>query len=77
MGYSVRTKDYRYTEWQDVKTGGITATELYDHTNDPGETKNRAYDAQYSHVLIELRSVLKRGWESTLPRGSLSPTTID
>jgi iduronate 2-sulfatase len=40
MGYSVRTDRFRYTEWRDWKTGKVVARELYDHRNDPAETRN-------------------------------------
>ncbi len=39
-GYSVRTKDWRYTEWRDIKSGTLLAGELYDHRSDPLETRN-------------------------------------
>jgi len=39
-GYSIRTADRRYTEWRAIEDGSIIAHELYDHSIDPGETKN-------------------------------------
>ena len=39
-GYSVRTAHWRYTEWRSIGNGQIIARELYDHRNDPLETKN-------------------------------------
>lgn len=48
MGYSVRTDDYRYTEWRDWKTGGTLAVELYDH---------RANDAENFSVAGTLESL--------------------
>jgi iduronate 2-sulfatase len=41
-GYSIRTADWRYTEWRSIDTGEILAQELYDHVNDPDETQNVA-----------------------------------
>jgi len=41
-GRSVRTADWRYTEWRGIDGGDLIARELYDHANDPGETKNLA-----------------------------------
>lgn len=43
-GYSVRTADWRYTEWRSTETGDLMARELYDHVRDPGETRNVAAD---------------------------------
>lgn len=40
MGCSVRTARYRYTEWRDFRSGKVVARELYDHQNDPHETRN-------------------------------------
>ena len=40
MGYSLRTRYHRYTEWRNWRTGKIVARELFDHQIDPGENKN-------------------------------------
>ena len=45
MGYSVRTDRYRYTEWRHLESGEVVARELYDHEEDPQETRNVAGDA--------------------------------
>ena len=39
-GYSVRTDEWRYTEWRSIANQEILARELYHHTNDPNETIN-------------------------------------
>ncbi len=44
MGYSMRTPDFRYTEWRECATGRVLARELYDHRVDPDETVNVAGD---------------------------------
>ncbi len=31
MGYSIRSKRFRYTEWRDFESGEVQARELYDH----------------------------------------------
>lgn len=67
MGYSVRTADYRYTEWQDFKTGEVKARELYDHRKDPLETENVVDHAAYSGKAEELSQTLKNGWQKALP----------
>src|SRR5690606_10027333 len=68
MGYSVRTDRYRYTEWQDFKTGEVQARELYDHQKDPLETKNIASGdenaADENAAVVErLSAVLAEGWK--------------
>lgn len=47
MGYSLRTDEFRYTEWRDFKTGKVSATELYDHKSDPQESTNVADESVY------------------------------
>ncbi|MGB7326417.1 MAG: sulfatase [Rubripirellula sp.] len=41
-GYSVRTSAWRYTEWRAINDGKIVGQELYDHINDPLESRNVA-----------------------------------
>ncbi|MEI7923863.1 MAG: sulfatase [Planctomycetota bacterium] len=52
MGRSVRTEQFRYTEWDNGKAG----VELYDHQSDPGENSNLASDPAF----INQRELLKR-----------------
>ena len=59
MGYSMRTKRYRFTQWRDFKTENVIATELYDHRSDPGETVNIADSAQGRVVREKLRRLWK------------------
>jgi len=68
MGVSVRTKDVRYTEWRNFQTGQVEARELYDHDNDPGETRNRI-DAPPDQA--ELDAAVKM-LEKTFPRRGYS-----
>ena len=67
MGYSLRTKRYRYTEWYDegyrsykpYEEGVVIARELYDYEVDPLETKNLVDETEYGSVVIELKEKLK------------------
>jgi iduronate 2-sulfatase len=59
MGYSIRTPDFRYTEWRDFETGKVQARELYDHGKDSGENTNVAGDPDYAHQLEILAGVLE------------------
>jgi iduronate 2-sulfatase len=54
MGYSIRTKRYRYTEWRDFTTGRVQARELYDHGSDRLETINIAGNAGRTMTVAEL-----------------------
>lgn len=78
MGYSVRTAEYRYTEWLqfngsrlapewDAPTWGI---ELYDHRNDtgldldqPAEWVNVANQTEYRAVQASLHQLLRANME--------------
>ncbi len=50
-GTSVRTKDWRYTEWRHKKTKEIDAVELYDLQKDPGATVSVHDDVNHAAVL--------------------------
>ena len=61
MGRSVRTEQYRYTEWPDG------SAELYDHASDPHEYKNLIKDAGHKTTLADMKQLLKDGWKGALP----------
>lgn len=58
MGYSIRSARFRYTEWRDFATGKVSARELYDHRNDPGETVNVVSQPNYDSFLPGLAKQL-------------------
>lgn len=69
MGYSIRTKRYRYTEWVnfDVKNFKINwkkvyARELYDHLIDKEEDMNIVDREELKNVVLTLRKKLILGW---------------
>ncbi len=72
MGYTMRTDQFRYTEW--VQFSGPPnyephwnvshRAELYDHAHDPEENWNRADDPQYAQLRLELRAQLHAGWRA-------------
>jgi arylsulfatase A-like enzyme len=67
MGYSMKTDRFRYTEWQDRKTGKVLARELYDHKTDPDENTNAADNPKYKKEVTHLSKMLKAGWKAALP----------
>ena len=75
MGYSVRSRTYRYTEWVRFNRrsfkpvwSSVEATELYDHSVDPGEDVNVSDDPRYTEVRDMLSNVLHRQNEFNLNR---------
>jgi hypothetical protein len=56
MGYSVRTEQWRYTEWDEGKRG----VELYNEVKDPDELRNLADDPQYRATIGEMQQLLRR-----------------
>lgn len=55
-GYSVRTDQWRYTEWD----GGKAGVELYNELNDPGEITNLAKTPENKKVVSELSALIKK-----------------
>jgi uncharacterized sulfatase len=68
MGYSIRTEQWRYTEWDEGKRG----TELYDERADPSETTNLATNPKYESVVARLRQELRRLTASSASTGRAS-----
>ena len=60
MGYSIRSTDFRYTEWRTYDTDQLIAVELYDHRSDPRETKNLANLSEKSDVRTTLSRELSQ-----------------
>ena len=58
MGYSMRDRRYRYTEWRDWSSGRVTARELYDHERDAEETVNVADEREHAAAIPRLAAQL-------------------
>jgi iduronate 2-sulfatase len=67
MGYTMRTRQHRYTEWLDFKTRKVLARELYEHPNDSGETVNLAEKREHAQEVRRLSKMLHAGWRAALP----------
>ncbi len=55
MGYTVRTEQWRYTEWDDGKRG----VQLYDELKDPDELRNLASDPDHKKIVAEMQQLLR------------------
>jgi iduronate 2-sulfatase len=56
-GATVRTERFRYTEWDEGRTG----VELYDYDKDPTESHNLAPDAAQAPTVKKLKELLRAG----------------
>lgn len=79
LGRSVRTDQYRYTEWPDG------SEELYDHQRDAGEVTNLAGSSEQARTVAELKKLLGMPEQppaaaptraSPRPRGAKRPNVL-
>ncbi|MBD0403872.1 sulfatase [Flammeovirga sp. EKP202] len=63
MGYAMRNKDYRLVVWKNRKQPNEAPlyVELYDHKNDPTETKNIADSSP--EIVAQLMAQMDKGWK--------------
>ncbi|KAH3842148.1 iduronate 2-sulfatase-like [Dreissena polymorpha] len=73
MGYSIRTDQFRYTEWVQFDNTTNTpdwtvnsGTELYDHDIDPEENYNVHGDSSYAGAEEILQTFLHKGWRDSI-----------
>ena len=77
MGYSIRTRKFRYTEWIKIKDLGDHAfepewdqkadhEELYDLERDPQENMNLYDHDEYFVIKLELSTRLHTGWRNEI-----------
>ena len=64
QGNSIRTAQYRYTEWG---LNGNRGLELYDYDTDPDETVNIANLPENAELVTHLSAQLHAGWQAALP----------
>ncbi len=63
-GHTIRTEQYRYTEWGQNGSRGV---ELYDYDADPDETVNIADIPENEELVASLSQRLHAGWQAALP----------
>lgn len=65
MGYSLRTRRYRYTEWR-MPGQPAFAAELYDYQEDPQETENLVSKPAYAETAVKLAALMKEFGKASL-----------
>ncbi|KAK7865418.1 hypothetical protein R5R35_012785 [Gryllus longicercus] len=75
MGYSLRTWQYRYTEWVLFdnhnfipRWANMIGAELYNHKLDPHENINMVNNKEMINIVQLLRAQLHAGWRYSLPK---------
>lgn len=71
IGISIRTDQYRYTEWGRSARNG---RELYDYHADPHETVNIADLPENRELVAQLSERLHGGWKAALPENTPNVT---
>jgi len=67
MGYSLRTDQYRYTEWIDRKSKEVKEKELYDLKNDPLSKESIVFKPENTELVSNLHEKMKAGWQKAKP----------
>ena len=67
MGYSMRTDQYRYTEWIDQKTIEVKERELYDLKNDPLCKESIVFKPENAALVARLHEMMAAGWRKAKP----------
>ncbi|MEQ1826502.1 MAG: sulfatase [Pirellula sp.] len=72
MGRSIRTEDFRYTEWDEGRAG----SELYNHRSDPNEFHNIANESNQAAFVNQLRESLRKHASGTAPETPFDPKRL-
>ena len=67
IGYTLRSEQYRYTEWRDIKTSNLLDRELYDLSNGSIPVANLAKLKKNKKLLDEFSRTMEGGYEFALP----------
>lgn len=71
MGYTMRTDQYRFTQWVNQKDPSkVKAIELYDHRKDPLENINVANAPANQALVKKLTAECNAGWQAATPKTS-------
>jgi iduronate 2-sulfatase len=62
MGYTMRSLQYRYTEWRSTSTGEVLHRELYDYSGGWFEERNIAHDPQNAALVASMSESMKEAF---------------
>lgn len=74
-GYSMRTEDFRYTQWR-TRAGEVLFEELYDNREHLLEDENLATNPEFASHLDSMRKQFARGWKGALPKGVVNRSSL-
>lgn len=66
MANSIRTADYRYTEYVELATGNVLDSELYEVKKDPLHYNNLVNQKERKSIVDQLRKMLRDGWRAVV-----------
>ena len=64
--FTIKTAEYAYTEFIDLKTMEPITSMLYNHVNDPDENENVSGKPGYKNILKELKTILHTDFKSNI-----------
>ena len=67
MGYSLRSGQWRYTEWRTKADGAIVARELYDHSRGDAARANLVDRPEHADLVKRLEATMEAGWRGARP----------
>ena len=67
--FTIKTKDFAYTEFIDVKTYKTITSMLYDHQKDPEENINVVDDKVYEKTVEKLKKILHTDFQQNITGG--------
>jgi iduronate 2-sulfatase len=67
IGHTLRSDQYRYTEWRDMKTGNLLDRELYDLSAGSLPKANLARLRKNKKLVSEFSQIMEGGYQSALP----------
>jgi arylsulfatase A-like enzyme len=74
MGYSIRSGQWRYTEWIERKTGKLLGRELYEHKDSPLAAANQVSSPALADTVGKLSKLLDKGQGWRKVRQALAAT---